>query len=65
MHLIQHLFNNIEAKGATRNYTSKTFETMHGPMGATYLRMTNFKDVGRQVNDYYYHPTRRSNVANL
>jgi len=49
MHLIQHLFDDIEAKGVTRNYTSKTFETMHGSMGATYLRMTNFKDVGRQV----------------
>ena len=58
MHLIQHLFDDIEAKGATRNYTSKTFETMHGAMGATYLRMTNFKDVGRQVNYDCYYSTR-------
>jgi hypothetical protein len=57
MHLVQHLFDDIEAKGVTRNYTSKTFETMHGPLGATYLRTTNFKDVGRQVSCHYLiHP---------
>jgi len=52
MHLIQHLFDDIEAKGVTRNYTSKTFEKMHGPLGEAYERVTNFKDVGRQVSNY-------------
>jgi len=53
MHLIQHLFDDIEAKGATRNFTSKTFEKMHGPLGKTYLSVTNFKDVAEQVSNNY------------
>ena len=51
MHLAQHLFNDIEAKGVTRNYTSKTFEKMHGPLGETYVWVTNFKQVGGQVSN--------------
>jgi len=51
MHLIQHLFEDIEAKGVTRNYTSKTFEKMHGPLGESYDRLSNFKDVAIQVSD--------------
>ena len=53
MHSIQHLFDDIEAKGVTRNYTTKTFEKMHGPLGETYRRVTNFKNVGGQVSKYY------------
>jgi hypothetical protein len=53
MHLIQHLFDDIEAKGVTRNFTSKTFEKMHGPMGDTYKQVTNFKNVAPQVSVYY------------
>ena len=53
MHLIQHLFDDIEEKGVTRNFTSKTFEKMHGPLGETYVRVTNFKNVGGQVGNYY------------
>jgi hypothetical protein len=57
MHLILHLFDDIEAKGVTRNFTSKTFEKMHGPLGTTYSRQTNFKDVAGQVSNYYsIHP---------
>jgi len=52
MHLIQHLFEDIEAKGVTRNYTSKTFEKMHGPLGQAYKRLTNFKNVASQVSNY-------------
>jgi len=53
MHLIQHLFDDIEAKGVTRNFTTKTFEKMHGPLGDSYVSVTNFKDVAGQVsNDY-------------
>ena len=53
MHLIQHLFDDIEAKGVTRNFTSKTFEKMHGLLGDTYLRLTNYKNVGEQVSVNY------------
>ena len=52
MHLIQHLFDDIEEKGVTRNYTSKMFEKMHGPTKDSYKRRTNFKDVGGQVCDF-------------
>ena len=53
MHLIQHLFDDIEAKGVTRNYSSKPFEKMHGPLGEAYRRVTNFKNVGSQVSSYH------------
>ena len=53
MHLVQHLFSDIEGKGVTRNYTSKTFETMHSSMSTTYERATNFKNVGSQVSNNY------------
>ena len=57
MHLTQHLFDDIQEKGVTRNYTSKTFEKMHGPLGDTYERLTNFKNVGSKVsNPYSIHP---------
>jgi hypothetical protein len=52
MHLAQHLFDDIEAKGATRNYTTKTFEKLHGPLKESYLRRTNFKDIARQVSQH-------------
>ena len=53
MHLIRHLFDDIEAKGVTQNFTSKTFEKMHGPLGQAYVRKTNYKDVAGQVSTYY------------
>lgn len=53
MHLIQHLFDDIVAKGATRNYSTKPFEKMHGPLGEAYERVSNFKDVAEQVSNYY------------
>lgn len=52
IHLIQHLFDDIEAKGVTRNYSSKTFEKMHGPVKDSYKRRTNFKNVGGQVSGF-------------
>ena len=52
MHLIRHLFDNIEAKGVMRNYTSKTFEKMHGPLKDSYKQRTNFKNVGEQVSSF-------------
>lgn len=53
MHLIWHLFNDIEAKGVTRNYSTKPFEKMHGPLGESYEQVTNFKDVAGQVSNFY------------
>lgn len=53
MHLAQHLSNDIVEKGATRNYSTKPFEKMHGPLKESYLRRTNFKNVGSQVIDKY------------
>lgn len=53
MHLTQHLFDDIEEKGVTRNYTSKTFEKMHGPLKDSYKRRTNFKNVGGQVSNFH------------
>ena len=49
MHLAQHLFDDIVAKGVTQSYNTKTFEKMHGPLKALYLRRTNFKNTKGQV----------------
>ena len=53
MHLIQHLFDDIEAKGVTQNYSTKPFEKMHGPLGESYKQVMNFKDVAGQVSNHY------------
>jgi hypothetical protein len=44
-----HLFDDILAKGVTRNYNTKPNEKMHGPLRVIYHRRTNFKDVASQV----------------
>lgn len=49
VHLIRHLFEDIVAKGVTKNFTTKTFEKMHGPAKDSYKRRTNFKNVAIQV----------------
>ena len=49
MHALIHSFDDIEAKGATRNYNTKPNEKLHGPIKKAYLRQTNFKDVAPQV----------------
>ena len=45
----QHLFDDVEAKGATSNTTTKHNEKMHGPLKKAYQLRTNFKDVAEQV----------------
>jgi len=40
----QHLFDDIEKKGATRGYNSKPNEKAHQPFKGFYLFNTNFKD---------------------
>ena len=49
MHLLNHIFDEIEAKGATQNFNTKLNETLHGPLKKHYLRRTNFKNVALQV----------------
>ncbi|KAG2336213.1 hypothetical protein BDR05DRAFT_1006072 [Suillus weaverae] len=51
-HLLTHLFDDIIAKGVTRNYNMKPNEKMHGPLRAIYHWQTNFKDVAPQILRY-------------
>jgi len=44
-----HLFDDIEAKGATRNYNTKPNEQMHGPLKDSYQNQTNFRNFTEQV----------------
>jgi hypothetical protein len=49
MHALAHSFDDIEAKGASRNYNTKPNEKLHGPLKKAYIRRTNFKNVAPQV----------------
>ncbi|KAI0310246.1 hypothetical protein OF83DRAFT_1070829, partial [Amylostereum chailletii] len=49
VHLHQHAFDDIRAKGVTKNYNTKPNKKMHGPLKKAYLRRTNFKDVAPQI----------------
>ncbi|KAK0471475.1 hypothetical protein IW261DRAFT_1425114 [Armillaria novae-zelandiae] len=49
VHTQQHFFNDIIAKGATKNYNTKVNESMHGPLKKAYQIQTNFKDVAEQI----------------
>ncbi|KAJ6572855.1 hypothetical protein DFH09DRAFT_916508 [Mycena vulgaris] len=49
MHLHQHVFDDIERKGVSKNFGTKIDEAMHGPARAAYLRQTNFKNVAPQI----------------
>ncbi|EGO19929.1 hypothetical protein SERLADRAFT_373989 [Serpula lacrymans var. lacrymans S7.9] len=44
-----HVFDDIEAKGVTRNYNTKPNEQLHGPLKDSYQLRTNFKDVAEQI----------------
>ncbi|KAJ7440438.1 hypothetical protein FB451DRAFT_1344109 [Mycena latifolia] len=48
-HSRRHAFDDIENKGASRNFGTKTSESMHGVIRDTYHRMTNFKDITPQL----------------
>ncbi|KAJ7695581.1 hypothetical protein B0H14DRAFT_3100500 [Mycena olivaceomarginata] len=50
-HLHQHLFDDIERKGVTRNYNTKISEPMHRPLRDAYHNQTNFKNVQPQLGD--------------
>lgn len=47
--MLMHLFDDIEAKGASRNYNTKPNEQMHRPLKDWYQERTNFKDFAEQV----------------
>ncbi|KIK46880.1 hypothetical protein CY34DRAFT_21734 [Suillus luteus UH-Slu-Lm8-n1] len=51
-HLSAHLFDNIEAKGVSRNYNTKPNEKMHGPLKDAYQDRTNFKNFAEQILRY-------------
>ena len=53
------MFDDIEAKGATRNYDTKPNESLHGPLCDSYQLHTNFKDIASQVSIAYPHHTSR------
>jgi hypothetical protein len=44
------MFDDIELKGATRNYNTKPNEQCHGPLKDSYQLRTNFKNVESQVD---------------
>ncbi|KAJ6473947.1 hypothetical protein DFH09DRAFT_1293679 [Mycena vulgaris] len=44
-HARRHAFDDIKNKGASRNFGTKTSESMHGTIRQTYHRLTNFKDI--------------------
>ncbi|KAN0137278.1 hypothetical protein V8E53_004723 [Lactarius tabidus] len=49
MHALSHSFDDIEAKGATRNYNTKPNEKLHGPLKKSFLWRMNFRDVAMQI----------------
>ncbi|KAH8980970.1 hypothetical protein EDB86DRAFT_2813253 [Lactarius hatsudake] len=49
MHALVHSFDDIESKGATRNYNTKPNEKLHGHIKKAYARRTNFKDIAPQI----------------
>ncbi|KAJ7038856.1 hypothetical protein C8F04DRAFT_950739 [Mycena alexandri] len=49
MHAHQHAFDDIQRKGAARNFGTKIDEAMHGSARNAYLRQTNFKNVAPQI----------------
>ncbi|KAG1881469.1 hypothetical protein C8R48DRAFT_744221 [Suillus tomentosus] len=49
LHMSVHIFDNIEAKGATRNYNTKPNEKMHGSLKDSYQMRTNFRNVAPQI----------------
>ncbi|KAG2090296.1 hypothetical protein BD769DRAFT_1679723 [Suillus cothurnatus] len=52
IHLSTHLFDDIEAKGVTRNYNMKPNEKMQGPLKDTYQDHMNFKNFAEQILRY-------------
>ncbi|KAG1870895.1 hypothetical protein F4604DRAFT_1583497 [Suillus subluteus] len=49
MHASKHIFDDIIAKGAARNFSTRPNEKQHGPIKRWYLRQTNRKDIASQI----------------
>ncbi|KAG2157658.1 uncharacterized protein EDB93DRAFT_1238515 [Suillus bovinus] len=49
LHMDLHIFDDVEAKGATRNYNMKPNKKMHSLLKDSYLLQTNFHDVAEQI----------------
>ena len=49
MHALVHAFDDIKAKGASRNYNTKPNEKLYRPLKKAYLTQTNFKNIAPQV----------------
>jgi hypothetical protein len=54
LHALVHSFDDVVAKGVTRNYNTKPNEKLHHPLKKAYMR-TNFKDVASQVSCLHYY----------
>ncbi|KAJ7828157.1 hypothetical protein B0H14DRAFT_2594822 [Mycena olivaceomarginata] len=50
------VFDNIEKKGASCNFGTKTSESMYGAIRETYHRLTNFNDVTPQATPHQVEP---------
>ncbi|KAF9491747.1 hypothetical protein BDN71DRAFT_1484072 [Pleurotus eryngii] len=61
-HLYVHLFNDIEQKGATPNYSTKPSEKSHSNLKTAYRRRTNFKNVAPQVSKTLSAPSQSSYI---
>lgn len=53
LHAQTHVFDDIEQKGVLRNYSTRLFERLHGPLKTWYQRRTNFKNVAHQVSQFF------------
>ncbi|KAG2143770.1 uncharacterized protein EDB93DRAFT_1241355 [Suillus bovinus] len=49
LHMGSHIFDDVKAKGATRNYNTKPNEKMHGSLKDSYFLCTNFRDIAEQI----------------
>jgi hypothetical protein len=47
---MMHVFDDIEAKGASRGFGTHVNEKMHGPLRGSYRYNSNGKDVAKQVS---------------
>ncbi|KAI0674805.1 hypothetical protein C8Q78DRAFT_502219 [Trametes maxima] len=48
-HIYKHVFSDIRAKGAERNFNTKPNEREHGPLKKAYMLRTNYRDVAEQI----------------
>ena len=49
IHTHRHAFDDIEAKGVTRNYNTKPNKKLHGLLRNIYHRQTNYRNLAPQV----------------